>query len=236
MSMAFFSSGHSMYSTRPEPADGDQQRRQVPVADRVATAHVEDLAIAGVVCAGPQERVGRVVHVDEVAELAAVAVDLDGAALEGEADEPADETLAVVSNQLPRTVHVRQPQRAGTHAEHVVVDEVVVLAGRLVDAVDVGRPHEMRLVDRQGVGAPVDLPRAGEHDLGVLVEVPARLEQGQLAEAVDLEIRVRIAHAVDVTDLPGEVEDDLLPAHQFVASFRAGGCRPLLTRTRSAIA
>ena len=48
----------------------------------------------------------------------------------------------------------------------------------------------------------------------------ARLEQRQLAAAVDLEVGVRIAHAVDVADLAGEVEDHLAALHQVV--HRAG--------------
>ena len=44
----------------------------------------------------------------------------------------------------------------------------------------------------------------------------ARLEHRQLAAAVDLEIGVRVAHAVDVADLAGEVEDDVAVAHQVV--------------------
>ena len=48
----------------------------------------------------------------------------------------------------------------------------------------------------------------------------ARLEQRQLAAAVDLEIGVRIAHAVDVADLAGEVEDHLAALHEVI--HRAG--------------
>ena len=83
--------------------------------------------------------------------------------------------------QLSRPVHVRQSERARAHAEDVVVDQVVVLARRLVDAVDVGRPHEMRLGDGQEVRAPVDLSRAGEDDFHRRVVVAARFEQRQLA-------------------------------------------------------
>jgi hypothetical protein len=70
-----------------------------------------------------------------------------------------------VLQQLARPVDVRQAQRAGADAEHVVVDEVVVLAGRLVDAVDVGRADQVRFGDGQAVGTAVDLPRAREDDL-----------------------------------------------------------------------
>ena len=141
--MAFLSAGHSTYSHAARSGDLDEQRRQIAMADRLVAADVEHLAVARVARARPQERVGRVVDVDEIAQLRAVAVDLNRPVLDREADEPADEALAVVPDQLPRAVDVGQPQRAGAHAEHVVVDEVVVLAGRLVDAVDVGRPHEM---------------------------------------------------------------------------------------------
>jgi hypothetical protein len=65
------------------------------------------------------------------------------------------------------------------------------------------------LVHRQVVGLAVDLARAGEHDLHAGVVVAARLEQRELAAAVDLEIGVRVPHAVDVADLAGEVEDHL---------------------------
>ena len=48
----------------------------------------------------------------------------------------------------------------------------------------------------------------------------AGFEQRQLAAAVDLEIGVRVAHAVDVADLSGEVEDDLAVLHQVVHRAR----------------
>jgi hypothetical protein len=62
----------------------------------------------------------------------------------------------------------------------------------------------------------VDLPRAGEHDLGRRVVIAACLEQRQLGAAVDVEVVVRVAHAVDVADLAGEVEDHLAIAYQVV--------------------
>ena len=77
-------------------------------------------------------------------------------------------------------------------------------------------PHEVILGDRQRVGLAVHLARAREHDLHARVELAARLENRQLAAAVDVEIGVRIPHAVDVAHLAGEVEDDLAIAHQMV--------------------
>ncbi len=70
------------------------------------------------------------------------------------------------------------------------------------------------LVDGQPIRPSVDLARAREHHLGSRVVLPARLEEGELAAAVDLEIGVRIPHAVDVAHLAGEVEDHLAVAYE----------------------
>ncbi len=93
---------------------------------------------------------------------------------------------------------------------------MVVLAGRLVDAVHVGRPDELRFVHRQTIGTPVDLTRAREHHLHFRVVRAAGFEHGELAAAVDLEIRVRIPHAVDVAHLAREIEDDVAIADEIV--------------------
>ena len=208
MSIRFFSGGHSTKRIEPAPATSSSSGDELAMADRLVAADVEDPPVARVGGAGAQERGRSIVHVDEVAHLRAVAEDLDLAALDRQADEPADEALAVVPDQLTRAVDVGQAQRAGAHAEDVVVEQVVVLAGGLVDAVDVGRPDEMRLVDRQAVGPAVDLSRAGVDHPHAGIVLAAGLEHRELRAAVDVEIGVRIAHAVDVADLPGEIEDD----------------------------
>ena len=76
--------------------------------------------------------------------------------------------------------------------------------------------HEVIFADRQRIGLAVDLPGAGEHHLDARVEPAARLEDRQLASAVDLQIRVRIRHAVDVAHLAREVEDDLAVPHEMI--------------------
>ena len=144
--------------------------------------------------------------------------------LDGETDEPSDEALAVVPDQLARPVHVGESQRAGADAEDVVVEEMVVLARGLVDAVDVGGPDEMALVHGQPVGPAINLPRAGVDDADARIVLAAGLEHRQLRAAVDVEIRVRIAHAVDVADLPGKVcsvTHRLVPAVVIVRVGRA---------------
>src|SRR5262249_36544836 len=123
--------------------DLHEQLREGAVTDRLIAPDVEDLAVAGVAGAGSQECVRRIVDEDEIAALRPVTVNLDGRVFDRAPDEPANEALTVVTDQLSRTVDVRETQRTGADAEDVVVDEVVILARRLVDAIDIGRSHEM---------------------------------------------------------------------------------------------
>jgi hypothetical protein len=88
----------------------DEQRHEIAMAHRFVAADVEDFSIAGARGSRAQERVSGVVHVHEVPKLRSVAEDRDLAALYSEPNEPADETLTVVLDQLARTVHVRQAQ------------------------------------------------------------------------------------------------------------------------------
>ena len=151
MSMAFFSGGHSTQRKRPLPATdtSSSTRSRCAIGSRPPT--LKTCPLRRVVGTRAKERVRGVVHEHEVAELRAVAVDLDLPVLQGQTDEPGDESLTVVLDQLARTVDVGQAQRAGAHAEHVVVHEMVVLARRLVDAVHVGWLHQVLLGDGQAV-------------------------------------------------------------------------------------
>ena len=186
------------------------------MADRAIAADVEHFPVARIARPGAKKRVGDVVYVHEVAQLGAVAVDLDRLVLDREPDEPRDEPLATVFDQLPRAVDVRQAKRARAHAEDVVVQQVVVLARGFVDAVDVRWPDEVHFGDGQRFGPAVHLARAGEHELRFRVVVATRLENRQLTATVDLEIRVRVAHAVDVAHLSREVEDHVAVTDQIV--------------------
>src|SRR4029079_638556 len=51
------------------PRSPDQQRCQVPVADRLAASDIEHFTVARVGCSGPQKRIRGVVHIDEIAHL-----------------------------------------------------------------------------------------------------------------------------------------------------------------------
>mgnify|MGYP003693856247 CR=1 FL=1 len=201
------------------------------MADRLVAADVEHLAVARVRGARPQERVGGIVHVHEVAQLRAVAEDLNLAAFDREPDEPADEALAVVLDQLPRTVDVGQPERAGADVEDVVVEQMVVLARRLVDAVDVGGPDQMVFVDGQPVGPAVDLPRAGVDD-------PDRRVVLRQASSIDSCARQLISRSVYGSRMlsmwltcPARLKITSRSLHQRSSSTSASRTSAMLTRT-----
>ena len=148
--------------------NADEQLRQVAMRDRLEAADVQHLSIARLVRAGAQECIRGVVHA-EIAELRSVSVDLDLAILDRQADEPGDKTLSVVLQQLPRTVDVGQPEGARAHAEHVVVEQMVMLAGRLLmPFTSAGWTRCVR--HRQALGLAVDLP-GGQDDLDPRVVV-----------------------------------------------------------------
>ena len=214
MSIAFRSSGKGI---RPDPTaagDPDQRLGELEQRDVAVAAEVVDPA-GGLRPRGREQEGGDgVVDVGEVAALAAVAVDEDLLVGERVPDPDAEEGLAGVAHAHSRAVRVRQPQHARPDPVDVAVEEVVPLAGRLVDPVHVDGRDRVALVDRKVPRAPVELARAREHDRDVGVLVPARLEDRELAARVDLEVGVRVGHRVEVARLAGEVEEDVLVADE----------------------
>ena len=177
-------------------------------------AEVEDLPVRGVHRPRAQERVHHVVHEVEVALLPAAAEELDLLAEHDLAHEPPDEALARVADELARPVGVGEAQRRGADAVHRVVDQVVELAGDLVDAVHVRGVQQVGLVHGQALRLAVHLAGPGVDHLHVRVVLAHRLQDPELAAAVDLEVGEGVGHGVDVAHLAGEVEQHLLPADQ----------------------
>ena len=201
---------------RAAPGQRDQLVREVAERGRLCAAEVEDLALRGLARAREQQRLHDVVHVVHVAPLLALAVEFDDAALDRLPHEPADEALPVVAQQLARAVGVRQTQADGARAVDAVVEQVVVLGGELVDAVDVHGRDAVLLVEREIERLAVDLPRAGEDDLHVRVEVAAGFEERELGRAVEFEVALRVLHRVEVADVAREVEDVVHAADEVV--------------------
>ena len=102
-----------------------------------------------------------------------------------------------------------------------MVDEVVELSGDLVDSVHIGGVQRVLLVDRQVLRLAVDLARPRVDDLDLGVPLPHRLQDGELAPAVDLEVREGVDHGVEVAHLPGQVEQHLLALHQVLHAVAA---------------
>ena len=166
MSIAFFSGGHGTYRTRAGAGDVDQQRDEIAVrrsARDPPTLNTWPLQASDAPARRNASAASSTYTKSRICDPSPKISNLPP--FEREADEPADEALPVVLDELARSVHVRQPQRAGADVEHVVVEQVIVLAGGLVDAVHVDRPDEMIFGDRQRVGLAVNLARAGEHHL-----------------------------------------------------------------------
>ncbi len=191
-----------------------QQAGQILEADRAVAAHIEDPAVALIVGRRDQARLHDIIDIGEVPPLGAVPVDLDRLALDELADPPAQEGLPGVPHPHARAVRIGQAQGAGADAIDVVIDDVVPLPRRLVDAVDVDGAHQMPLIHRQVVRHPVDLARAGIHDLDAGIVLAAGFQDRELGAAVDVQVGVRIGHRIQVAGLPREVEEIILAAHQ----------------------
>ena len=80
---------------------------------------------------------------------------------------------------------------------------MVILTGRLVDAIHVDWPYEMVFCDRQAIRMPINLAGSSEDDLRGKIMLPARFEQRKLTSAINFEIGVRVIHAVDMAHLSG---------------------------------
>ncbi len=117
---------------------------------------------------------------------------------------------------VARAVGVGQPKRGRPDSVDVVVQQVVRLAGVVVDAVHVGGGEGMLLVDRLVLRATVLPAGAGKHDLDLGVVMPAGLQDGKLTLAVDLEVREGVLHRIDVAQRSCEVEHQVAVLHEIV--------------------
>ena len=91
---------------------------------------------------------------------------------------------------------------------------MILFARHFVDAIHVDRIERMRFRNRELTWAPVNLARAREHDFDFRITGAAGLEDGKLGLAIDLQVRHRIEHRIEVARLPGEVEEVIFSLHQ----------------------
>src|SRR5712691_11920026 len=159
-----------------------------------------------------------------LAEVGVVVADIDGAPLlgkghdavaagAGQPDEEGGEVAEIDGGLGPQVEHLahglvrgRRDQESLDCVVHVV--EVAELRAVAVH-VDVLTVEEIADPD-----AEEGLSRARLHDTDVAVVLAARLEDGELGPAVDLEVRVGVCHRVHVARLPGQVEEHVTAAHE----------------------
>ncbi len=191
-------------------------RGEVAQTHPIRGAQIEGLAVGALIRGAEQQSLHHVVHVVEVADLQAVAEDAQRLAIQQAHEPDAEKCLAVILDAHPGAVGVRQPQDAGAHAVDAMVEEMVAFPGDLVDAVDVHGRERMILVHRQIARHAVNLARAREDHADGRIALAAGFEDGQLRAAIDFQVGLRIAHAIEVAGLPGEVEKVVLPGHEVV--------------------
>src|SRR6185312_939416 len=136
---------------------------------------------------GGEKGLDRVVDIDHVPPLLA-APDLEWLSFDRKTQPDAEEILARILDPHSRAIDVGQAQRAALDPVDVAEQQVVALAGDLVDAVDVGRTQRVRLVDREVLRPAVDLPRARMDDRYLGRDRAAGFQQVKLGGRVDREI------------------------------------------------
>src|SRR3989304_4943419 len=77
-------------------------------------------------------------------------------------------------------------------------------------AVSADGVHRMGLGGRKPNGPAVNLPRAGVEDSNRVIALATGFQNRELAAAVDLQIGLRILHAIDVASLTRQVEEKIL--------------------------
>lgn len=140
----------------------------------------------------------------------------EGLALDQQAHPNTQEGLARVFDAHTGTVGVGEAQGTGAQAIHVVVEDVIPLAGQFVDAVGVGGADGMLLVNGEMVRLAIELTRAGKDDLHGRVVFATGFEDGDLGLGVDGQIGVGVLHGVHVAGLARQIEQDILSLDQML--------------------
>ena len=123
-----------------------------------------------------------------------------------------------------RAVDVCEPQGAGPHTEDIVVHKVIYSpAALLMPLTSVGRTRWDSLTGSES-GRPYTCRVPANTTLTPGLKLRQGLEDRELTAAVDFEIANGSQHAVDVADLPGQIEDHGSAGDEVVHRAFAGGC------------
>jgi hypothetical protein len=163
---------------------------------------------------GGKQRLDDVVNIRKVSDLLAVTENLELLAIDRESDQPGHERVSAIAHELTRPVGVSEAKRRHVQTVEPSVEQVIGLGSDLVNSVNVNWPQWVVLIDRQVFWSTILLPRCREHDLRAWRILAARFQEPQLSMTIHHQVRVRIAHAVDVADLPSQVEDKFAASQQ----------------------
>src|SRR6266540_2846194 len=190
----------------PVPGQVRHGAMELQVGDLDTGADVQPMPVGHRV-AGPHEGLDRVVDVQVVADVPAVAEEPGGLPGEHGGAEDCDHPCLAV-RVLARPVRVGEHQRGARQPVQLLVLALVQLAGQLADRVRRERVGRGVLVHRKLRGRTVDGHRRGHHHLAG-AGLAGRLQHGHRAEDVAPGIADRVYHADPHVDLRGQVEDDL---------------------------
>ena len=155
---------------------------------------------------GQQQPLDDIVDVEAIAQLRAVAEQVDLLTVHGAAHEHRQEAQPVALQALARSVHVGEAQRGDRHAVHPGVEQVGLLAGELGDAVDVDGLGRVLLVHREVARPAVHLAGGGVHHGRRRISTPQQFEEDEMAAGVQIEVGHGIVHRGQMADLAGQVE------------------------------
>lgn len=163
----------------------DQLFRKTLQTYRLFTANVEYLTIGSFAGSREQQSINDIIDVIQIAPLSAFAEQFDDAPINRLPGEPSDKALPIMAHKLARAVGVRQAQADGAQTVETMVQQMIILGGKFVDAVDVGRRDAMRFINRQVKGLAVNLSRAGENDFDVRIKVTTSFKQRELRRTIE---------------------------------------------------
>src|SRR2546425_1313246 len=142
----------------------DEELGEVLQADDTLTAQVENLAVYILAGRRQEECLHGVINVCEIAQLRSTP-NLKRFTFQNEPYPEAQKGLAGILNAHARSIRVGQTKDTRPNSVHIVVKDVVLLAGHLIDAIYIYRATPMLFIHGQVGGPTIKLAGTGEHDL-----------------------------------------------------------------------
>jgi hypothetical protein len=96
----------------------------------------------------------------------------------------------------------------------LAIHHVERFTGHLADAIDVDRFQDMCFLEGKFFRPSICLTRSGINNAGFTIFTTAGFENGKRSNGIQMQILKRLLHGLDMTDMAGEVEDELFPLHQ----------------------